>query len=200
MNSESPATSPFLRAGFGARCMAFTIDGIIVLPLTWATEYLQNIALQQTLTFTILAAYYIGFIGSRWQATPGMRLMKLEMRMADLRPVTHGRAAQWIGMSVLVMLLCFAPLAYVFWLIFSVMPLAELQAAMQGGTDPAALIGMIPERLGMSAEAFERTRIYGVLSTLFLLGFWFISTIVMKQQRGLHNLLARTLIVKVNRP
>ncbi|NBQ76938.1 MAG: hypothetical protein EBU14_16615 [Acetobacteraceae bacterium] len=189
-----------MRAGFGARCMAVTIDGFIVLPLTWATEYLQNIALQQTLSMLVLVIYYVGFLGSRWQATPGMRLLKLEMRMADLRAVTHGRAAQWIGMSVLVMLLCMAPLAYVFWLIFSVMPLAELQTAMQSGTDPAALIGMIPERLGMSAEAFERTRIYGVLSTLFLLGFWCISTLVMKQQRGLHNLLASTLIVKVARP
>jgi len=194
-----PNTDVSLRTSISARSVALLIDGIIVLPLTWLTEYLQQPVAGELLSMLLVSVYYVLFLGSRWQATPGMRLMKLEMRMYDLRPMTYGHAAQWIAMSVLVMVICLAPLVYVFWLIFSVLPLSELQAAMQNGTDPAALIGLIPERLGMSAEAFERTRIYGVLSTLFLLGFWCISTLVMKQQRGFHNLLASTIIVKAAR-
>lgn len=93
-------------AGFWIRVAACIIDYIIFLAVIFATLYLfivANFAQDMTslleengwvsiLAMLLFALYYILFTASRWQATPGKRLMGIYVAKADGDRIGYGRS------------------------------------------------------------------------------------------------------------
>lgn len=106
-------------AGFWRRMGAHMIDFIVLSILVWlplwlivGQEAMQQGSIVQWVPTLLGIAYYVGFIGSKYQATPGKRLMGVYIvRAGDHMPLDHARAAlrYFIYMGPFLLLMAFQP-------------------------------------------------------------------------------------------
>jgi uncharacterized RDD family membrane protein YckC len=103
---ETPSDTKF--AGFWRRLLAHIVDGLILIVPFWLIMFLfyqeniigailhlsiLNSAVMQVVYFIPPIVYYVFFLSSRWQATPGKRLMKVYIVCAeDHQPLSKKRA------------------------------------------------------------------------------------------------------------
>lgn len=184
-------------AGFWRRVAALFIDLLLMLPFYVA---LQKIGfgpyVADAANLLLLCIVYALFLSSRWQATPGMRL--LHVAAVDVQHARLGRmqVATWCAVSVVGILIVFAP-------VLSVTPTPETQEinhkvleAKFAGQDPLSVFNdYTPEQVAAYAEQAETLRKRAPIC--LLLAFFWIATIVLsKQKAGVHNVLSGVRFVK----
>lgn len=194
----NPHSAPLMR-----RIGALLLDGLVLavpvmlLALVLTPLLGESSPLIALAKLALMVAYYVWLLGSPRSATLGMRALKLRMVDAQGNPLSYGRAGRWIGMNLALTLLCLAPYLYLTLQIFQVMPQAEILAAQQSGGQAADVLVEAAHRMGMEAADLQQQMMLLSLSTLLLFLFWFLTVLVMRDRRGLHNLLAKTVIVRI---
>ena len=87
-------------AGFCIRLAALSIDGLILGVPFWFVGFTTGLSVSAQWTYTLLyvisgIAYYVGFLSSKWQATPGKRLLRIFVgNAADGRPLTYAQGVK----------------------------------------------------------------------------------------------------------
>ncbi|MFZ4126177.1 MAG: RDD family protein, partial [Rickettsiales bacterium] len=143
----------------------------------------------------IIMVFYTVFLSSRWRATPGMRLTKIEAVGADGAPLSKAHALYWCIASSLFACLAFAPILYLNWWMqhYGVM---EMIAAMQSGQiDPATFSMELQVKTGLNAMQMQGMFIVSLLMTAALCLVWALSIVLSKRKIGFHNWLAATRFV-----
>jgi uncharacterized RDD family membrane protein YckC len=185
------------------RIGALLIDGLVlavpvmVLTLVLVPLLGESSPLIALAKLALMVAYYVWLLGSPRSATFGMRALKLRMVDAQGQPLSRARAGRWIAMNLVLTLLCLAPYLYLTLQIFQVMPQTEILAAQESGGHAADVLVEAAHRMGMQPADLQQQMMLLSLSTLLLFLFWFLTVLVMRDKRGLHNLLAKTVIVRI---
>lgn len=106
-------------AGFWRRLGAHIIDFVVMSVLIWLPLWLivgqkamEQGSIAQWVPTLFGIAYYVGFLGSKYQATPGKRLMGVYIvRADDHMPLDHARAAfrYFVYMGPFLVLMAFQP-------------------------------------------------------------------------------------------
>lgn len=183
--------------GFWRRFAALLIDLVLMLPLYAALRTLGlGPYVADAVNLVLLCVAYCLFLSSRWQATPGMRVMRVLAVDDALKPLPRGRVALWCAVSVGAVLLVFAP-------VLSVRPTAEMDAinhkvleAKLAGKDPvSAFDGYSSQQVADYAHKSEQLRKRAPLSVLLML-LWVGTVVAGKEKAGLHNWLVRVRFVR----
>ncbi len=184
-------------AGFWRRFAALLIDLLLMLPVYLL---MRNLGLgtyvADLVNLVLITVAYTLFLASRWQATPGMRLMRVMGVDVQHERLALPRIVGWCALSVALILVVLAPM-------LSVLPTAETDEinkkvieAKFAGKDPLSVFdGYTSEQVTAYAEHNERLR--KRMPITLLLGFAWIATIVVgKQKAGIHNTLVGVRFVK----
>lgn len=175
-------------AGFWRRCMALLIDLLLMLPVyLLLREAGLGPYVADAVNLALICVLYCLFLASRWQATPGMRAMRVKAVDETHAPIGKGKAAIWCVASVVGVMLVFAP-------VLRVKPSPETQAITHKVLE-VTMAGQAPETAfdGYTAEQVEAYAMYNerlrqMFPVTLLLGFVWAGTVVVgKQKAGLHN-------------
>lgn len=184
-------------AGFWRRFAALLVDLLLMLPVYVA---LQKIGfgpyVADAINLLLLCIIYALFLSSRWQATPGMRLLHVAAVDVQHARLDSARVARWCGVSVVGILIVFAP-------VLSVTPTPQMQEinhkvleAKFAGQDPLSVFNdYTPEQVTAYAEQAETLRKRTPLMLLLVFG-WIATIVLSKQKAGVHNLLSGVRFVK----
>jgi uncharacterized RDD family membrane protein YckC len=118
MNDYAKAAPPDPLAGqyvgFWKRFFAACIDMALYSPLYWGIE--ENMgygSMSAEMIFTAIALFsYAFFFSSKWQASPGMRLMGFHVSDEHGARISYGRALWWGVVSTVGVAVCCAGVFY----------------------------------------------------------------------------------------
>ena len=192
-------TTTIREAGFWRRALALLIDGIITLPIIGLMKLLGDVWLELAVVTVFYSAYVIVAFGSAWEATPGMKIMRVRIVNGEGGRLGHGGAARWIGSSLLVTLICMAPYLWFLSVITKHIPMEALVAAQRAGENPAILLEKVADLEGMPLATMAEYAVMTSMATLLLFIFWALTVVALPKKRGLHNLFAKTYMVKTTK-
>ena len=183
-------------AGFWRRAAALVLDGIITLPFIGLLKMLGDVWLELALAMAFYSAYIVVAFGSAWEASPGMKIMRVRIVNGEGTRLGYGGAARWIGSSLIVTLVCMAPYLWFLNFITTHIPMETFVAAQRTGESPAILLEKVADLEGLPLETMAQYAVMSSIGTLLLFIFWMLTVAVLPKKRGIHNLFAKTYMVK----
>jgi len=175
-NQGQEAVEEVKYAGFWIRVVATLIDGMLLWPITWLVRHILPNGWFDVVMWLFDAGFYIWFVSSKYQGTPGKILLKLKVTDLEGNRISILRSVKrFMFYQICILIEC------------SFIYLVEISdlAASHELTD--IMIGLVGVALGIIA-AF--TIIVGYLMVAFT-----------KRSQGLHDKIASTLVVvRGNKP
>lgn len=179
--ADSDAAQP---GGFWRRLGAHLLDTLFMLPIIgftfWASSLSRSFYAWWIVPSLLITAFYSVYLVQRYGGTPGKRLMKLRIQMADGSPVSAKSAALRTSIITLLATLSSA---------------AEAVAALS--IDDASYLAMgMWERMEALGEAGPAWQL--LLTVLMQVWIWgtCIVLLVNSRRRAPHDFLAGTVVVK----
>ncbi len=185
-------------AGFMRRLIALLIDLVLCAPVYFGLRaVVPQLWMADAIYMGFLCvAYGVCFV-SRYQATPGMRVMKIRAVDAQGNRLSYGRVAAWFGISIVMMLVVFSP---ILWLQKDVDVMAVNKIITDGtaqGQSPDAIMAAFEMQTGMNYTEYLN-KLGTAFVLMLVLAFAWIATIVAgKQRAGLHNWAAGVRFVRL---
>jgi uncharacterized RDD family membrane protein YckC len=182
-------------AGFWVRFLSVCVDLLISTPLYYGVmavlgDYYRWYAEAVFIVFAIL--YYGFFFSCRWQATPGMRLLKVYITDTHGARISFMRALYWLISSVFLWAICFAGVIYL-QSRFDIFAVRDLEmSCIQENIRQADCISEIESVINIPFPSFQQL-IYASLALFaFMSCIWALSIALPKDKTGFHNLMCGT--------
>lgn len=154
--------------------------------------------MQEVIFTLILIVVYTLFLSSKWRATPGMRVLKIEAVGADGAPLSKAHAVYWCVASTLFACLAFAPILYIQWWMTTYGVQDLIAAVGQNKIDPETFNMELQVRTGITAQQMSGLFIMCLGTTAVLCLIWALSVALSKRKVGWHNWLSATRFVVRN--
>lgn len=184
-------TKNVMYVGVGRRAVALLIDMVLMVPVYVLLMALPFTPLLQEVVYLLLVVLaYAVFLASRWQATPGMRLMRVVAVDAAHEKLSQAKAAGWCAISLMAMAVVCAPVMMIEQPPAAKAITEQAVAATLNGQKAETILGNFSEE-DVAAYAAYNERIRKAYPLTLLLGFAWIATVAVgKQKAGVHNWLA----------
>lgn len=183
-------------AGFWRRAVAVMIDLALSTPLYLLLEGLGTQRwVFEAMYLVVLSALYAAFFAGRWQASPGMRVMRVIIVDTEGRRISHKRALWWVVTSVAGMAIAFGA---ILWLqtTFDVEKVNEASFAMMAGDiSPDQMMAQVEAVVGMPYVQFYGMLVTASVITFLLCLIWMISVGAGRQKAGFHNRICGTRLI-----
>ena len=187
---ETTAVTPAPYATAWQRLAAVILDSIILtIPGQIFHMIVPSSSFVQMMGFgaVLSAVFYISLMGSRWQATLGMRLISIQLREAK------GQSAVGYGAAALRYAVYVVPAYILLVFIYTSPALLFLSEVRKHSHDPAALRQLLtPE----TRHAIQHLLIAEVLYLVCAIALYGLPIIFTKQKTGLHDWLSGTRVIQ----
>lgn len=171
-------------AGFWVRGLAYTVDDIIykVMAYVIAMALGHGAAISYLVATGLTIIYYVGFLSSPWQATPGKRLLNIHVTTIRGERVSSLRAcARWLVVTLpglpSLFIITFNPGMEVLTQAFLSKDFYAIQQAIN---EYASLIYLI--------------EISGIIAFVCMF-IWYLPIVFTRQKTGLHDIICKTRVV-----
>lgn len=169
--------------GFWLRGNALFLDSVVLLPVWIAMQFIDNPMICQLFGFAAPGVYYMWFVASPWQATPGKRWLGIYIIRADGEKMTAFDALKRYTAYFIPTL----PLMAI--------PFVAPQVPLTGVTlmtlaDQNALLHVVQQ-----AAEYSRVAVPLLLVSLAMSGVWFLPAAFSKEKKALHDRLCSTRVV-----
>jgi uncharacterized RDD family membrane protein YckC len=169
-------------AGFWRRFLAVCIDLLLSTPVYYGVKALAG---QQ------------GFFSSRWQASPGMYVLRFRITDAHGARIGFGRGLYWMATSLVMWLICFAGVAYL-QSQFDLYGIAQLRlSCLQQNIAEEECRNIIQESANNISYTAFMLLVYASLGLFVFLTFiWALSIALSRDKTGFHNVMCGTRFFK----
>ncbi len=185
--------------GFWVKMFAPVLDVIIFIPLYLAIKMLcgEQHPILGEVAFSVFALIAYGlFFASRWQATPGMRVLNFHACDDHGSRLSYGRSLWWSAISSLGMVLCFSGVIYMQYRFDLVAILQLLRSCAEENVRAEDCMAEVENITTIPYETFYTMLLSSVGLAVFLLLIWALSVALARDKSGFHNLICHTRFVK----
>lgn len=186
-------------AGFWIRVIAATIDLLLYTPLyLFIKKYCgsNHIILREVVFSVIALGSYAYFFSSKWQASPGMLLMKFHVCDEDGNRLSYPRALWWGVVSSFGVLFCCAGVLYMQYY-FNISALNELLlSCAEENVRTEDCLAEVERLIGIPYQTFAMMAGASVIMAVFLLLIWSLSVALARDKSGFNNLICHTRFLK----
>lgn len=182
-------------AGFWVKVSATIIDLVLSTPFYLGIRLLwgeQHPVLSEITYIALLLCGYATFFASKWQATPGMRIMKVYACDQQGQRLTRSRTITWVVVSSTGFAMCLFGIIYMQMRFDLAAVLQLLKSCAEENVRIEDCAVEVETLIGIPYETFSMMSISSLVLALFLLLIWSLSVALAKDKSGFHNLICRT--------